>query len=229
MVVSTADRPSVLIVSNVRLYRDGLKQVLNEDGRLGVARAVASGEAAIEEVERHEPQSVLLDVAIPQALGTISSIALKAPRTKVIALGLSESEEDVVACAEAGIAGYVRREGSVEDVVSTVKSALRDEFGCSRRIAAALVRRVRSLRAGPAVERALTPREREIAELLGEGLSNKEISAGLHIEVATVKTHVHNILEKTGAQSRGEAVAKIRRMERPRFVPARGRRRQSTI
>lgn len=209
----------VLIVSDVRLYRDGLAEVLNQDGRLGVVSSAESAALALDQVERHKVESVLLDVGIPEALETISMIARKAPQTKVIALGLSELEEDVVACAEAGIAGYVCREGAVEDVVSAVKSAIREEFGCSRRIAAALVRRVRSLRANRVNEVTLTPRERQIAELLGEGLANKEISKRLFIEVATVKTHVHNILEKLGAHSRGEAAVKIREIDHPRFRP----------
>ncbi|MFQ5524974.1 MAG: LuxR C-terminal-related transcriptional regulator [Thermoanaerobaculia bacterium] len=219
----------VLIVSDVRLYRDGLTQVLNLDGRLGVVSSVDSAPLAIEQVERHQPESVLLDVAIPEALATINMIAREAPQTKIIALGLSESEDEVVACAEAGIAGYVCREGSVDEVVRAVKDAAREEFGCSRRIAAALVRRVRSLRAHRASAVSLTPREQQVAELLGDGLTNKEISTRLFIEVATVKTHVHNILEKVGANSRGEAAARIRAMDRPRFRPRVGSRVGSTV
>ncbi|MCP4202223.1 MAG: response regulator transcription factor [bacterium] len=207
-----------MIVSDVRLYREGLTQVLNQDGRLGVVSSAESAALAIEQVERYEPESVLLDTAIPKALETISTIARQAPQTKVIALGLSESEEEVVACAEAGIAGYVCREGSVDDLVRAVQDAVRERFGCSRRIAAALVRRVRHLTAQRnSVHAKLTPREYEIAELLDQGLTNKQISSRLFIEVATVKTHVHNILEKLGARSRGEAASKIRGMNRPRF------------
>lgn len=217
--MSKPEMLKVLIVSDVRLYREGLAEVLDQDGRLGVVSTADTAALAIEQVERYEPESVLLDVAIPEALETISLMTQKAPQTKVIALGLSELEEDVVACAEAGIAGYVHRDGSVEDVVSAVRSAVREEFGCSRRIAAALVRRVRKLTTCRVEEVPLTPRERQIAELLGEGLSNKEISARLYIEVTTVKTHVHNILEKLGAHSRGEAAAKVRVMDRPRFRP----------
>ncbi len=221
--MSEPERLKVLIVSDVRLYRDGLTQVLNQDGRLGVVSSAESAALALEQVERYKPESVLLDVAIPEALETISMIARKAPETKVIALGLGESEEDVVACAEAGIAGFVGREGSVGDVVAAVRDAAREEFGCSRRIAAALVRRVRSLRANRTGQVSLTPRERQVAELLGEGLTNKEISTRLFIEVATVKTHVHNILEKLDAHSRSEAAAKLRIMDRPRFRPDLGR------
>ena len=125
---------------------------------------------------------------------------------------MPESEQDVVACAEAGVAGYVTRDASIDDLVATIDSVVRGEALLSPTVGATLLRGV----AAPAVgdrhdigER-LTAREWEVLDLVGEGLSNKQIAKRLEIETPTVKNHVHNILEKLDAHSRTEAAARAR-------------------
>lgn len=203
----------VVVVCGVRLYREGLAQVLQEDGRLQVVGMAAQADVAVEMVQEPPPDAVLIDTALPGVLDAVATMVKQVPQTKVLALGLSESHSDILALAEAGVAGYVRREGSLEDLIEAVQSAVRDELRCSRRIAAALLHRVSMLarRPDPGLRPVrLTAREREVTALLEEGLTNKEIGSRLIIEVATVKNHVHNILEKLDAHSRGEAVAKVR-------------------
>jgi DNA-binding NarL/FixJ family response regulator len=121
-----------------------------------------------------------------------------------------------LAYAEAGVSGYVTCEQPVEDVVRAVKAVARGEMLCTPRVAATLVRHVATLAAGlgareiPAVT-SLTPREIEIVGLIDRGMSNKQIAGTLHIEVATVKNHVHNVLDKLQLKRRGEAAAHLRR------------------
>lgn len=203
-----------LIVADIRLYREGLAQVLARDNRIEVIGTAASMDDGLTDVANLQPDVVLLDMASPDALAGITTITDSFPEIKVVALGVAEVESDVLACAEAGVAGYVLREGSVEDLVATVESAARDELRCSPRVAATLLRRVARLAAArqPGAEGIhLTTRELEILQLINEGLTNKEIAARLFIEVATVKNHVHNTLEKLGVRTRGEAAAKMRR------------------
>jgi two-component system nitrate/nitrite response regulator NarL len=124
-----------------------------------------------------------------------------------------ELEQEILECAEAGVAGYVTRNGSLADLIATIESVGRDEIIVSPRVAAALVRRLALLaaeRRGPSARRALTSRERDVVMLLEGGLSNKEIAERLCIEVTTVKHHVHNILKKLRVSRRGEAAAKLR-------------------
>jgi two-component system, NarL family, nitrate/nitrite response regulator NarL len=115
-----------------------------------------------------------------------------------------------LSCAQIGIAGYVTRDGSVEDVVAAIKAAARGDVHCSPRIAGSLFRRIaamsadRSRRSGSG---ALTARETQILKLIQEGMSNKMISRTLGIGLATVKNHVHNILLKLGIQRRAEAIS----------------------
>src|SRR5262249_34883111 len=111
-----------------------------------------------------------------------------------------------------GVTGYVTREASLDELVAVIQSVARGEMLCSPRIAGALVRRVASLAAASPVRPrvALTGRELEIVALIDGGLSNKTTPGRLLIAVATVKNHVHSILEKLQVRARGEAAAEVR-------------------
>jgi two-component system, NarL family, nitrate/nitrite response regulator NarL len=119
----------------------------------------------------------------------------------------------VIACAEAGISAFVAREGTAEDLVAAVHQAMRGELVCSPRVTALLFDRVAALSAERTTSiptDALTEREKEIIPLVEQGLSNKEIARQLRVGAATVKNHVHNILEKLQVRRRGEVAARLR-------------------
>ena len=152
------------------------------------------------------------------------------PEIKIIALAVPENAENVMECAEAGIAGYVAREASLEELINTVIGTQKGDFYCPPRIAECVfetVKRIKKnidvqpLSPGAGNNRArknryftnrddlaavLTRREQQIYDLMLEGLSNKKISHRLVIEVSTVKNHVHNILVKLDVKSRAQAV-----------------------
>ena len=186
---------------------------------IGLSTVETAGDlyAALRLVVEREFEVALVDTAMPYGLAAVRGIVATAPEVKVVALGIPERERDLIACAEAGIAGYVPREASVADLVAVLESVARGELLCSPRTAAALLRRVTALAAarptasGVALE-ALTPREREIVALLERGLSNKEIARALGIEVATVKNHVHHLLEKLQVGNRAQAIVRGSRM-----------------
>lgn len=204
----------VVVVSDVRLYREGLAALLAEDGRLEVV-GTANGEAeAVESLRRDPVEVMLLDMSAPGALSTVRRIFEGFPQTRVVALGISEERAQVLACAEAGVSGYVCRDSSVGEVVETAEAAVRDELRCSPRVAGALLRRVAKLSLvgdSPTDGPYLTPRESEVMELVDDGLTNQQIAGRLNIQLATVKSHLHNILEKLGVHHRGEAAARLRR------------------
>jgi DNA-binding NarL/FixJ family response regulator len=156
---------------------------------------------------------VLIDMAMPDSLATVRELAGLASCGRVVALSVPEHERTVLACAEAGIAAYVLREGSLADLVATVRGAVLGEAAISPRIAASMLRRLATLAHDLAPQPAvvLTAREMEVAALLGDGLSNKQIGARLNIELATVKNHVHNVLEKLHVHRRGEAARHLHR------------------
>jgi two-component system, NarL family, nitrate/nitrite response regulator NarL len=204
------ERLRVFIVSDVRLYREGLADLLGRISRIAVVGATGSADDGIAQVRDLQPDVVLLDTGTG-GVAAARYLLGPAPNMRVVALAAPESEEDVIALAEAGVLGYVTREQSLEDLVVTIESVARDEMVCSPWMATVLVKRVQALAADrPPPPHGLTAREAEILELVAQGLSNKEIAARLYIELTTVKNHVHNILGKLGVSRREEAVARVR-------------------
>ncbi len=205
----------VLIVGDIRLYREGLERVLRKAGRITVVATASGREEATQRVQALNPDVVLLDMAMSEAHVAVQEITHMAPYVKVVALTVPEIDSEVIACAEAGVAGYVTRDGSLNDVIQSIDAVAKGELRCSGRIAASLLRRVTALAAEghtTGLVECLTGRESRILELVERGLSNKEIARELCIEVATVKNHVHHILEKLGVHRRGEAAAVMRRL-----------------
>lgn len=200
----------VLIVSDIRLYREGLAQMLGRESGLSVVGTTADPLGALEAIRDLRPDVVLVDQAMPEALTFIRSARSASPAPAIVALGVPEVEDEIVACAEAGIAGYVSRDAGVPELITMVQGVGRGEFFCSPRVAAVLLRRVTALSSvqnPPIVQSRLTARENEVLTLLERGLGNKDIARQLGIEVATAKNHVHNILDKLRVRRRGEAAA----------------------
>jgi DNA-binding NarL/FixJ family response regulator len=203
----------VVIVADIRLYREGLAAMLNREPGLVVVATATDAQAAVRTARETRPDVALVDLGMADGTAVLRRLADGAPDTAVVALTVPETERVVIDCAEAGVAGYVTRAGSLNDVVAAVTSAARGEAHCSPRMARMLLRRLRTLDREPAVTGAdtfLTTRELEIVDLIDEGLSNKEIAQRLTIEVPTVKNHVHHILEKLQVQRRSQAAAQVR-------------------
>jgi DNA-binding NarL/FixJ family response regulator len=197
----------VLVAADIRLHREGLATLLRRDGRLRVTAAVPTCEPV-----RRSADVVLVDTTAEDALEFVHR-CVAADAGAIVAIGIPEAEERLLPFAEAGVLGFVEREATVDELVASVEAAARGEASCPPRVATTLLRRLNVLTAPPVEESdstALTARERQIVELIAEGLSNKEIASKLYIEVATVKNHVHNILEKLQVTRRGEAAARMR-------------------
>jgi two-component system, NarL family, nitrate/nitrite response regulator NarL len=203
----------VLIVSDVRLYRDGLCEMIAREGMIQVAGTAAAAAEALEAVEASSPNVVLVNVAMRDGIPLARAIHEATPAVKVVALAVPDDEHDVIAWAEAGAAGFVTAEQSLGDLIAAIHGAARGEVSCSPWLAGVLLRRVTALADGVPRESgasALTTREFEIASLIEHGLSNKQIARELFIEVTTVKNHVHRILEKLGVHRRADVAARIR-------------------
>ncbi len=203
----------VLIVAEIRLYREGLAEMLQCEPEIEIVAIAAGADEAVRTLREQQPDIVLLDVAIRESAWLARALVAAVPGTRIVALAVPEVEQEVLACAEAGVAGYVTREGSIEDVVAAVEAVARGEVLCSPRMAASLFQRVATLaleRSPASIESRLTNRELEILDLIDQGLSNKEIARRLTIELSTVKNHVHNILDKLNVSRRAEAAARAR-------------------
>ncbi|MBT4496239.1 MAG: response regulator transcription factor [Gemmatimonadetes bacterium] len=207
------DSISVFVVDDNRLLCEGLVSMLGEREDIAVVGAAPSGDDALEQIKRLRPNVALIDIGMPGKDGIEVTQALhqEAPEVKVIILGMVDLTDEIMACIEAGAAGYVLKETSFDHLVETIRSAHRGESLCSPQMAASLFSRIAEL-AGerilsvPSSSVKLTPRELEIVNAVADELSNKEIARQLSIETQTVKNHIHNILDKLQLHTRLEAV-----------------------
>jgi two-component system, NarL family, nitrate/nitrite response regulator NarL len=208
---------TVIVLGQVRLCREGIAALLSEqDGLLVVGSTHSSDENTLEAVTA---EVLVLDVAGETGISTVRHLLVRDATTKVVAVGVPEDEDTIMGLVEAGVCGFVLEEENVLALAETLRSAVRGEIRCSPRLAAALARRVNTLAAGQQrvpSDAHLTARELQIVELIDDGLSNKEIASVLRIEVATVKNHVHNVLEKLHVSRRAEAAARVRTAFRER-------------
>ena len=213
--------PRVVIVSNVLLYRDGLVASLARDGRLDVVAALSAPDALVA-LATLPADALLLDASMPNGLVLARELRASYPAMRLIGFGIAGGAASLLACAEAGLAAFVDRNGTVDALVGAVRSALRGELNCSPQVMAMMCDRLASLAGGQAgPDEPLTRREREVAALVAEGLSNKEIAIDLRIGPATVKNHVHNILDKLNVRRRAAIAGRLREQARPRPAPVR--------
>ena len=202
----------VLIIHRNRLLRDGLNFILAQQQSITVARAVGQAGPILEDLERLRPDVIILDLCMPgrEGLGETRLIREILPDVKILMMGMTESESDFLACIEAGATGYLPQDASLEDLLNNIHAVATGEALCSPKVAGLVFSRLAGARRESEIRQVLglpnlTRRELEIISLIEEGLSNKEIAVLLHIEIQTVKNHVHNILEKLQLGGRKEA------------------------
>lgn len=199
--------PRIVVLSPMRIYREGLAHALVQHGWINVVGTAARINELTPILSAATVDVVLFDLGVEGGLAALQRLGSNR-ELKVVALGISEEEAHLLACARAGIAGYITQDDTLQVLVQRIREATVGEFSCSPRVAATLLR---SLAVSTIVDRRqkvtarLTPRELEILQLIERGLSNKEIARHLTIQVATVKNHVHNILEKLGVRHRADA------------------------
>jgi two-component system, NarL family, nitrate/nitrite response regulator NarL len=207
------ERPiSVFLVADVCVYRELLVDALADQEGLEVVGGTPADIASMA-IGMAEPAVVLLDTSSGSPLAAIQALAATVPAAKIVALGIHDDEGTQLELVEAGVAGYVTAEQPLEELVEAIVATANGELRCSPRVSAALARRVAALKAElprGSGDRRLTRRQHEIATLISEGLSNKQIARRLSIEQATVKNHVHNILSKLGVSHRDDVTALLR-------------------
>src|SRR5262245_16181270 len=199
-------RLRILIVVDVRLYREGLAASLAHSGHLLIVGTSAGRAEALAAVHDTGADVVVVDMATRESLALITDLRREAPQTKILAFAVEEVTSDILDCAEAGAAGYVTADASIEDLGVAIERIAREELVCSPRVAAKLFRRI-SERAdqsvfGASPAKTLTSRERQVLGFIQQGRSNKEIAQRLNIAEPTVKNHVHHVLEKLDVTNR---------------------------
>jgi DNA-binding NarL/FixJ family response regulator len=207
---------NLLILSDIRFLREGLAAVLARDSAFVIVGIVADLREALAAAVAHPPPLILIDAALPEGLGTVARLRQLAPLSQIVALALSETEAEVIAWAEAGVCGYVPRSTALSELANFLDKIMRREQVCSTRVAAGLLRwiaegpRAAGPKVAPAEARALTAREDQVVRLVAAGLSNKEIARHLDIGLATIKSHVHNVLGKLTLERRSQLAGWVR-------------------
>ena len=199
------------IASDNRLFRDALAAVLAARPEIDLVGVTSRDAEALVAVSERRCDVVVIDATNGLAPGTASSDAASSA-VKILRVGVHDAAE-AAPWLRAGASGYLLSDGSLDDLVDAIERVARGEFVGSADIVASLLAAASattSERSGNDESRKLTLREREIAELLEQGLSNKQIAQRLAIGLATVKTHVRNIIEKLHATSRTQAAVRLR-------------------
>lgn len=174
---------------------------------LGTAGTCAEALSAVAQLK---PELVIIDVAIPDSLKLMRDLRSQTPTTRIVAFAVEDDISVVLDCAESGAAGFVSASASISELISSLERTIAGELLCSPRLAAELLQRAAGLhrpREVREVPEGLTRREQEVYEFVREGRSNKEIASELNISEATVKHHVHHLLEKLKVPTRMHAMA----------------------
>ncbi len=203
----------MFLVEDNRLLRDGLKSILSAHG-FSIVAAVRSGQEALRAVARVQPKLVLLDSALGDRDGArfVLDVRQAFPDIKVVVMGLLPAHEDFLEFIKAGVSGFILKDATVEEFVATILSVADGVNVLPPLLANTLFTHVaagaiaRGNRSAKAAVR-MTAREREVVLAIAEGLSNKEIASRLNVATHTVKSHVHNILEKLALHTRLEVAA----------------------
>ncbi len=209
----------VFIVSNVRLHREGLAALLRECRSIEVLGAVSVRET------QNAPavlatEVALIDLRSPGDSEIVASLRKIQPTMRIVAVGIRETASEVLACAAAGMDGYVPMDAALGDMITAIENVVRGELACSPKVAASLYHCIgvrdpsTSVVANP-----LTSRELQVADLINRGCPTKEIAWRLGVQPCTAKNHVRNILHKLRVRRRGQAAAKLRTLIGERLSP----------
>ena len=210
---------SIAIVHSNRLLRESLLLALAQQEGIVVSPEVSRLDQIHVDGARFQSDIFLVEasgVPLRVCLEQVRCLQTIVPGCKIIMLDVPNTDEAVLACIElGGASGYVLDKGSFDDVLSNIRAIVAGETVCSPRVANLAFSRISALARQANLSctnhsNPLTRREREIIESIEEGLSNKEIATQLHIEVSTVKNHVHNILDKLKLQDRRSAVRYVK-------------------
>jgi len=196
---------NVLLVDDHKIVRDGLRSLLEKEPGINVMGETSSGREAVRFVSELEPDVVILDIGMPDLNGIDATRQMKAriPTTKILALSMHSDKRFVARMFAAGASGYLLKDCAFEELARAIRTVAQDQTYLSPSITTQVIKDyVRHLAVSDSARpEILTPREREVIQLLAEGKSTKHVAAALNISVKTVETHRSQIMEKLDIDS----------------------------
>jgi DNA-binding NarL/FixJ family response regulator len=211
----------ILVIEDNRVLRDGISNLLNGQPDMKVVASIGSSNNILQKIRKVKPHIMILDLGLwsHNPRGVLEGVKKDFSDVKIIGMGLLPSQTDVMESIEAGASGFILKDATVKEFIGTIKSVAKGIKILPPLLTGSLFSRVieNALKKGKgrltsAVR--MTKREREIISLIADGMSNKDIARQLNIATHTVKSHVHNIMEKLALHSRLQ-IAKYERDEGP--------------
>jgi DNA-binding NarL/FixJ family response regulator len=200
----------ILVIEDNRLLRDGISAMLDEQPDIRVVGALGNSERTLATIRTMRPAVILLDLGLraQNSLQLVKSIRKTFAGMKVIVMDLVPMQSDVVIYVQAGVAGFILKDATMDDFLDTIRSVSRGETILPPQLTGSLFSQIidhavrGSTRSVLMESVRMTKRERQVVGLIADGMTNKEIAQELHLSTSTVKSHIHNILEKLALRSR---------------------------
>ena len=213
------DLVNIVVADDHPLFRQGVVQTLTAEDGFFVIGEAGTGEEAFRLAVEHNPDILLLDIGMPGAGGiaTVEQVAASCPLTRVLMLTVSENPDDLMQALKAGARGYVLKGVSSNGLVSAIRAVKAGEVFVTPVLASTILYEMTHNEPGDPLDE-LTERERQVLQLLGEGLTNREIGERLYLAEKTVKHYMTSVLQKLHVRSRVEAALLAQRRldgERP--------------
>ena len=209
----TTETVQVFILAENRLLREALTRILSKKSDIRVVGASAFSPDVVEQISSVSPDVLLSDSAAVALsdLRLVTEVRAAIPGLKVVMIGMDADREIFLRAVRDGIVGFVLKDASAIEVAAAVRSVANDEAVCPPTLCLALFERVADQSAQPATfvlkhNLGLTRREQQLVQMIGRGLTNKEIASQLNLSEQTVKNHIHRMLRKLGATDRLGAV-----------------------
>jgi DNA-binding NarL/FixJ family response regulator len=204
----------VAVADDHPMFRAGVVMSLGQEEGIEIVGEAGDATTALELARRELPDVMLLDIAMPGGGHQAARwIAAACPATRIVMLTVSEDEDDLLEAMKAGASGYVLKGAGASELAAVIRSVHAGEVYVAPALAWGMLREMRSPRTSPYDE--LTEREREVLELVAEGLSNQEVGERLGLAEKTIKHYMTNILGKLQVRSRVEAALLVAREGSP--------------
>jgi len=203
-------RIQILLIEDNRLLREGISAMLKKQNDMNVVATVGNGENIVDLMDKFNPSVVLLDLGLrsQNSLEVVKLLRLTFAETKIIVMDLIPLQKDVYEFVQAGVSGFILKDANIADFYSTIRLVSQGSKVLPPNLTGSLFSQIAEYaitEAKPSVvieSVRMTKRERQVIELIADGATNKEIAQKLHLSTYTVKSHVHNILEKLSLHTR---------------------------
>jgi DNA-binding NarL/FixJ family response regulator len=203
---------AVAVIEDNRLVREGITALLNQVPDLRVVAGASSGNLAL--LSEKRPNVVLLDLGLRNgdSLRVAETVKREFPESRVIVMDLLPVHEDIMEFVHVGVSGFIMKDATLEDLVRTIRSVAEGAHVLPPQMTSTLFSQIARVAVASGRPEALnavrmTTRERQVINLIAEGLGNKQIAARLHISIHTVKSHVRNVMEKLALHTRLQIAA----------------------